>query len=99
MSIFYNITFICDNCGEEYLISGEFLSLPPHWINFQPIISDKNGLITEKEELSPILHFCCQECLTEYTSSEEFLERTLLVDDPDSDNEGGDPSPGRNDDE
>lgn len=88
MSVFYNTTFICDSCGEEYLVTSEFLLLPPHWIIFQPLITDKYGLINNKEEESSLLHFCSTQCVAEYVFSQQFSERVLLVDDDEDEEDG-----------
>ena len=80
MSVLYTLTFICDSCGEEYMVGGEAPSMPSHWIGSQIMIGDKDGTIPMQEESSPIMHFCCRECFYEYVASEEFRERVLLAD-------------------
>jgi len=80
MSIIYGLTFVCDNCSEEHLITGEYPAIPPHWITTQTMISNKDGYIPPHEDSHPIIHFCSQECFVEYAKSQEFKERILLTD-------------------
>ncbi|MFA6088633.1 MAG: hypothetical protein WC755_02100 [Candidatus Woesearchaeota archaeon] len=87
MAILYNLTFVCDNCEEEFYLGGEALSMPPFWITAQITISNKEGLVPDLEENAPLLHFCTQKCLSEFISSQEFKERILLIDKKDEDDQ------------
>ena len=91
MSVSYSLTFICDSCDEEYWVGGEIPSMPPYWISAQLMLSNRDGYIPPHEEDDGVLHFCCKECFKKYISSQEFNERTLLVDQmPDDEIEGED---------
>ena len=54
--------------------------LPPQWLSVQVMVANKDGYISPREETHPILHFCCQKCLNEYSASQELRERMLLAD-------------------
>ena len=88
MAVRYQLTFICDNCSTEHMIDSGFPSLPPHWISSQIMISTIDGYIPDHEEDLPLSHFCSIECFNEHVVSQGFKERVLLVDRPDSDEEG-----------
>ena len=95
MTILYTLTFICDECGQEYMVGGEVPSMPSHWIGAQVMIGNQRGEIPLQEESAPILHFCTQECFCLFASSQEFKERILLSDhDRDDDDEERDEEEG-----
>ena len=65
-------------------------SMPPHWIAVQLVLGDKDGLVPERET-EAYSHFCCQDCFTLYTTSQQFTERLLLADQepPDEEDDEG----------
>lgn len=74
----HSITFICDSCEKQFMID-ETMEIPPHWIAVQIAIADKDGLVPSQER-DVFSHFCSQECVVEYTSSDKIRERSLTVD-------------------
>lgn len=73
-------------------MTDEEFTMPPHWIMAQAMIANRNGNITQEEESVPIMHFCSVECLQEFFNSDEFVERSFLVDDDEDDETPGDAS-------
>ena len=98
MSVFYQLTFVCDACGQEYMVDSDVPSMPPHWIAMQLILSDKDGDNPEGN-MDSYIHFCCQDCMALYSSSNHLKERLLMVDqaydeDEDDDEDFEPPPPG-----
>jgi len=78
MLVRQRITFICNGCGQEWMITEE-MEMPPYWLGLEVAVADKDGLVPEHER-AKFIHFCEQECLTKYTNSDELKERILSVD-------------------
>ena len=80
MSVKYQLTFNCETCELQYSINSNILTMPPHWVSIQVMVSNIDGLVTEHEEVSPLYHFCSIDCLSEFVRSQQFKERVLMVD-------------------
>ncbi len=87
MSFSHQVTFCCDACDTNYMIDQESMELPPAWLGLQVVIADSDGCVPDHER-EVYCHFCSQDCLAEYTSSDEMRQRLALVDaDEDGDEE------------
>ena len=74
----YNVSFVCDSCGVNYMIHDN-MELPPLWFAAQISISNSVGFIPPQEQ-EVYKHFCSQKCLIEYAKSTEIRERKCMVD-------------------
>lgn len=74
----HEVTFYCDGCETNYLISEE-MDMPPGWMGMQVLIADSDGSIPEHER-EIFCHFCSQDCLIEFVASQEMRERLALAD-------------------
>jgi hypothetical protein len=72
------VTFICDNCGEEYLIN-DTMEAPPQWLIIKCSIVNTEGYIND-EERDQIDHFCSVKCAIQFTENIAFQERLALSD-------------------
>jgi len=79
MGINHRVSFVCDWCESEYLIDEKIMEIPPSWIACHLAVSNEEGYIPEHEREN-FLHFCCRECLIEYISNDDFLERIFIAD-------------------
>lgn len=79
MSFSHQVTFRCDACDMNFMIDEESMELPPAWLGLQVVIADTEGCVPDRER-EVYCHFCCQDCLVEYTSSKEMRRRLALVD-------------------
>jgi hypothetical protein len=64
------VTFICDNCGEEYLIN-DTMEAPPQWLIIKCSIVNTEGYIND-EERDQIDHFCSVKCAIQFTENIAF---------------------------
>jgi len=87
MGVYYNLNYICDSCEQEFMVTDDSPSLPPHWLCIKVIAVNKNGAIPEWQDSDPFLHFCCHDCLIEFVKSEDFKEWVLMVDHDIDDND------------
>lgn len=55
------------------------MELPPGWLGLQVVIADTDGCVPDHER-EVYCHFCTQECLAEYTASDEMRQRLALAD-------------------
>jgi len=78
MSYSHQVTFRCDACDTNFLISEE-MELPPGWLGLQVVIADTDGCVPDHER-EVYCHFCSQDCLAEYTASDEMRQRLALAD-------------------
>lgn len=78
MSFSHQVSFRCDACDLNFMISEE-MELPPGWLGLQVSIADTDGCVPDHER-EVFCHFCTQDCLTEYVSSPAMRERLILVD-------------------
>ena len=81
MSFNHEVTFRCDACDLNYTIDEESMELPPMWLGMQVVIADTDGCVPDHER-ELYCHFCTQDCLVEYASSEEMRQRLVLADAP-----------------
>lgn len=81
------VTFVCDQCGQEYLID-EALEAPPEWLVVNMNIVNTEGYVNE-DEREKMNHFCGVICLKEFLDSEDFKTRVILSDLAASDDSDG----------
>jgi hypothetical protein len=89
MSFSHQVTFCCDACETNFMIDDGTMEIPPSWLALQVVIADVDGCIPDHER-EIYCHFCSQECLVEYSSSNEMRRRLALADSEsksDNDNE------------
>ena len=79
MSFEHKVTFCCDACDTNYMLDDDLMELPPGWLGMQVVIADSDGLIPEHER-EVFCHFCSQDCLVEYASSDDMRQRLVLAD-------------------
>lgn len=79
MSFSHQVTFCCDACDTEFMIEEELMELPPGWLGMQVVIADTDGGVPDHER-EVYCHFCSQDCLVEYTASNEMRQRLALAD-------------------
>lgn len=79
MSYSHQVTFRCDACDTNFMINEDIMELPPGWLGLQVVIADTDGCVPDHER-EVYCHFCTQECLAEYTSSDEMRQRLALAD-------------------
>lgn len=100
MSFSHQVTFRCDACDQNYMIEIESMELPPGWLGLQVVIADIEGCVPDQER-EVYCHFCSQDCLIEYTASDDMRQRLALaiVDSEDeNENENGSEGSSRGDD-
>ena len=79
MGIKHKVTFTCDSCDTEYIIDEQSMDMPPGWLGLQVVVTDSDGCIPDIEH-EIFGHFCCQDCLVEYTSGSEMRLRLATSD-------------------
>ena len=79
MSYSHQVTFCCDCCDTNFMIDEEAMELPPGWLGLQVVIADTDGCVPDHER-EVYCHFCSQDCLAEYTASDEMRQRLALAD-------------------
>jgi len=77
MSFSHQVTFRCDACDQNYMIVEE-MELPPGWLGLQVVVADIEGCVPDHER-EVYCHFCSQECLIEYTVSDDMRRRLALA--------------------
>lgn len=96
MSYSHEVTFRCDACDQNYMIDKESMELPPGWLGLQIVIADTEGFVPDHEQ-EVYCHFCTQDCLIEYTASDDMRQRlalTVAVEEEEDDDEEGTESRG-----
>ena len=73
----HEITLICDNCEQHFILS-DGMDLPPHWLGVQITIGNSDGCARSGAGLYK--HFCARECLQEYAGGEEMKYYLTMVD-------------------
>jgi len=86
MSFSHEVTFKCDACDTNFMIDEDLMELPPGWLGMQVVVADTDGCVPEHER-EIFCHFCSQDCLIEYSSSDELRRRLAIVDKVDEDDE------------
>lgn len=61
------------------MIDEELMELPPGWLGMQVVIADTDGCVPDHER-EIFCHFCSQDCLAEYSSSNELRHRLATID-------------------
>jgi len=79
MSFSHQVTFKCDACETNFMIDEELMELPPGWLGMQVVIADTDGCVPDHER-EIFCHFCSQNCLVEYSSSNELRHRLATID-------------------
>lgn len=90
MSFSHQVTFRCDACDTNFMIDEEQMELPPGWLGLQVVIADTEGCVPDHER-EVYCHFCSQDCLVEYTASDEMRQRLALADIGEEDQEDDSP--------
>ncbi len=62
----------------------EGMDIPPLWFGAQIVIADSEGIIPIHER-ELFVHFCSQECLSEYAKGDILQERAALIEQEESD--------------
>lgn len=93
MSFTHQVTFRCDACDTNFMIDEEQMELPPGWLGLQVVIADIEGCVPDHER-EIYCHFCTQECMVEYTASDEMRQRLALADADDTDESEDPENPG-----
>ena len=71
-------TVVCDTCGQQFMLDDD-MDLPPYWFAMQIIVCDGEGSIPTRDR-EQFMHFCSQECLASFCSSDELRERAATID-------------------
>jgi len=79
MSFSHQVTFKCDACETNFMIDEESMELPPGWLGMQVVIADTDGCVPEHER-EIFCHFCSQNCLVDYSSSDDLRHRLATID-------------------
>ncbi len=79
MSYKHQVTFRCDACDTNFMISEDSMELPPGWLGMQVVVADSEGCVPD-HETEIYCHFCTQACLVEYTASQEMRHRLIMAD-------------------
>lgn len=86
MSFSHQVTFQCDGCGLHFTIDEDNMELPPSWLAMQIVIADSEGCVPDHER-EVFCHFCSQDCLVEYTASDDMRHRLAMADRDEMDDE------------
>lgn len=78
MSYNHQVTFQCDACETNFMVA-ENMELPPSWFGMQIVVADTDGGVPDHER-EVFCHFCSQDCLVEFASSDEMRQRLLFAD-------------------